>query len=236
MFESGMKVKIFTMRNCVFAISLCLSSLAYAKEYGNYDPKKILTVSESTSGKKYGIDGRYLDQMLSDLAFHARNYPPRFDSPVDRQRAERDIRALSGMLDVLVNSPNPHPEILLRAGLLNSIGHNLDIPDSGKKTSSIFNKLLSTTPMHPKGNHVYGTFLAGAGKPKEAIPYLERAHSLGVPEAGYSLGMTYLSLGDKQKALGYLENYQRNAPNDTSVGRLIEAIRNGKVEFKKTTN
>jgi hypothetical protein len=38
--------------------------------------------------------------------------------------------------------------------------------------------------------------LEGAGKPKEALTYLEKARSLGVVDAVYSIGMTYLSLGD----------------------------------------
>lgn len=231
------KEKIFTMRLLVLGLSLLIFfPSAYAKEYGNYEPKKILKVSETSSGKKYGIDGQYLDQILGDLAFHAKNYPPRFDTPNDQQRAAQDVRVLSGMLDVLVSSPNAHPEILLRAGLLNSIGHNLNIPGSAEKTTSIFHKLLSASPSHPRGNLIYGTFLAGAAKPKEAIPYLERALSLGESDAAYALGMTYLSLEDTKKALKYLESYQQKNPSDASASGLIEAIRSGKLEIKKVPN
>jgi hypothetical protein len=75
------------MHKFLFALSvLLISSVANAREYGNYDPKRLLTVSETPSGKKHGFDGAYLDQMLNDLSSHAKNYPPQFDSP-DRRRA-----------------------------------------------------------------------------------------------------------------------------------------------------
>lgn len=225
------------MRIILLTLSMLLaSSFTYAKEYGNYDPKRMLTVSETPSGKRYGIDGKYLDQMLNDLALHAKNYPTQFDTPQDRQRAVQDVKALSGMLDILVNGPSPNIELLVRAGFLNSIGHNLDIPGSAKKAASIFQRLLTASPSDPRGNYMYGTFLAGAGKPKEALPYLEKALAVGVADAAYALGMTYLTLGDKQKALENLEAYKQRSPNDGNVAKLIDGIRNGKVEIKRSLN
>lgn len=221
------------MRKPLLVLSVLLAvSVAHAMGYGNYDPKRMLTVSEAPSGKKYGVDGAYLDQMLNDLALHARNYPPQFDTPQDRQRAIQDVKTLSGMLDILVNGPTPNPELLVRAGFLNSIGHNLDIAGSAEKTAAIFQRLLAAAPSDPRGNYMYGTFLAGAGKPKEALPYLEKALAVGVADAAYAIGMTYLTLGDKEGALENLENYKRRKPNDAGVDKLIDAIRNGRIEFK----
>lgn len=219
----------------LFLLSALLSSsfLAYGKEYGNYDLKRILTFTETPSGKSYGIDGRYLDQILNDLSLHAKNYPPQFDSHQDRQRAIQNVKALSGMLDLLVNGPNPHPELLWRAGFLNSMGHNLDIPGSAEKAVAIFQKSLSISPSDPRSNYMYGTLLAGMGKWNEALPYLQKAHSAGVADASYSLGMTYLSLGEKEKALEHLEIYQQRSPHDGNIGKLIDGIRNGKLEVKR---
>lgn len=146
--------------------------------------------------------------------------------------AIQDVKTLSGMLDVLINGPTPNPELLIRAGLLNSIGYNLGITGSVEKTNSIFQRLLSVAPSDPRGNYMYGTFLAGAGKPNEALPYLEKALAVGVVDSAYAIGMTYLTLGDKAKALENLEAYKRLKQDDTNVGKLIEAIRNGKVEVK----
>ncbi len=222
------------MRFSILTLLLLLSfSVSHAKEYGNYDPKRTLTVSESPTGKKYGFDTSYLDQMLNDLALHAKNYPPIFDTPQDRQRAIQDVKTLSGMLDILINEPTANPELLRRAGFLNSIGHNLDIPGSAEKTLSIFQRLLATVPSDPQGNFMYGTFLAGAGKPKEALPYLKKALAVGVTDAAYAIGMTYLTLGDKKRALENLEAYRKRKPTDGNVDKLIQAIREGKVEFKR---
>ena len=186
------------MRIFLLALSILLNaSLSHAKEYGNYDPKRMLTVSESPSGKRYGFDAAYLDLMLNDLSLHAKNYPPKFDTPQDRQRATRDVKMLSGMLDILINGPAPNPELLVRAGFLNSIGHNLDIAGSAEKSTAIFQRLLAAAPSDPRGDFMYGTFLAGAGKPKEALPYLEKALAVGVVDAAYAIGMTYLTIGDK---------------------------------------
>jgi len=67
--------------------------------------------------------------------------------------------------------------------------------------------------------------------PKEAIPHLENALAAGIPEAPYTLGLTYLSAGEKQKALDSLELYQRNNPDNKSIEMLLDGIRSGKVEI-----
>lgn len=217
-----------------FAIFILVAfSPAQAKQYQSHDPKRVVTVSETPAGKKYGIDTRYLDQMLNDLSVHAKNYPPQFDSPQDQQRAVQDAKLFSGVLDILVNGPNPHPELLLRAGTLHSLAYNLNIPGSAEKTSAIFQKILATAPGNPRGNYQYGLFLAGAAKPEEAIPYLEKALAAGIGDAAYALGMTHLSLGNKQKALANLESYQQRNPKDKNIAMIIEAIRSGNVEFKR---
>jgi len=235
--KGGMQAVIDThpMRKFLFVILVAaMIPGASAKEYGSYDLKRLLTVSETPSGKKRGFDVAYLDQMLNDLSAHAKNYPPQFDTPQDRQRATQDVKAVSGMLDILIDVPNPNPELLARAAYVNSMGHNLDIAGAGEKANSIFLRLLAVAPSDPRGNYMYGTFLANVGKPREALPYLERALAASVSDAAYTIGMTYLSLGDKEQALKNLEDYKRRKPSDGNVEKLIDAIRNGKVEFKRS--
>ena len=210
------------------------ASPVQAGEYGSYDPKRIFVSSGTAAGQGHSLDMAYLDRMLNDLGAHARNYPPRFDTPQDRERAVRDVKMLSGLLDILLEGPNPHPELLSRAGFLNGIGHNLDIAGSAQKSDAAFRKLLAAVPDDPRGNYMFGTFLAGAGKQKEALPYLEKALAVGVTDAAYGLGMVHLTLGDKGRALEYLQAYKKHNPNDGNVDTLIEAIRNGKVEVKKS--
>lgn len=136
------------------------------------------------------------------------------------------------MLDILVNGPNPNPEFLWRAGSLNSMAHNLDISGSAERASANFQKLLAIVPSDPRGNYMYGAFLAGTGKSKEALPYLEKALSAGVSDASYTFGMVYLTLGDKQKAIENLEVYQKRNPGDSNTTKRLYGIRNGKVEIK----
>lgn len=204
-----------------------------AKEYGNYDHKLMVKVLETPSGKEYRFDEAYCDQILNDLSAHAKNYPPQFDNPQDKKRATQDAMVLSEMLDILINVPSPNPELLVRAAYANSIGHNLNIPGAAEKANVIFLKLLAIEPSDPRGNYMYGTFLAGVGKPKQALPYLEKALSVGVVDAAYGIGMTYLSLGNKEQALKNLEDYKRRQPGDENVDHLIDAIRNGKIEFMR---
>lgn len=221
----------------VFSL-LCVFSFAEAKEYGNYNLKhslkKIITVSDASTGAPTSVHLDYLDQILTDLSLHARNYPPTFDTPQDKARAVEDVKTLSVLLDILVNGPNPHPELLLRAGLLNSIGHNLDIPGTADEAKLLFQRLLATSPSDPRANYHYGTFLAGAAKSREALPYLEKALSAGVGDAAYSIGMAYLILGDKQKALANLEAYQQHRPNDEPLAKLIDDIRNGQFKIQRS--
>jgi predicted Zn-dependent protease len=125
---------------------------------------------------------------------------------------------LSGMLDILINGPSPNPEILWRAGFLNSMGHNLDIAGSAEKTSTIFKNLLAMSPSDPRGNYMYGTYLAGIGKPKDALPYLEKALFVGVADAAYTLGMTHLP--DMQGS-GNVRDLRQAASLSTTEGATL---------------
>lgn len=210
---------------------LLLASTTYAKEYGSYDPQRLLAVTDTSTGKQPSFNVTYLDQMLSDLYRHAKSYPAKFDTPQDRERAVRDVKVVSKMLDILVAAQDTTTELLWRAGLLNSIGHNLDIAGTAEKADAMFRKLLAITPADPRGNYLYGLFLAGVGKPKEALPYLEKADSLGVGDAVYPIGMVYLALGDKGKALESLRAYKRTNPADTTIDIIIEGISSGKIKI-----
>jgi tetratricopeptide (TPR) repeat protein len=140
------------------------------------------------------------------------------------------------MLDVLINVPSPDLGLLTLASDVNSIGHNLDISGAAQKANSNFLRLLAIAPENPRGNYRYGTFLAGIGKSKEALPYLSKALTLGVDDAEYAIGMAHLTLGDKEQALKSLEHYKQRRPNDSNVDSILDAVRNGKIEFKKNTN
>jgi tetratricopeptide (TPR) repeat protein len=226
------------MRITIPFITLALfltGSLAYGESYGHYDLKLLLIAPNADSGKGPAVDLRNLDRMLEDLSQHAKSYPVRFDSVDDRIRAVEDVKRLFGIFDTLLNDQNPDPTILRRAGFLYSMGHNLDIAGCAPKAVEIFEELLKILPSDPMGNQMYGAFLGGAGEIKESIPYLQKALSLGVPEAAYSLGISYIMLGEKGKALESLKTYKEKKPNDKDVDALITAIQSGKLKIKNTS-
>ena len=83
-------------------------------------------------------------------------------------------------------------------------------------------------------NYRYGVFLAGTTKARiEAIPLLEKAKALGVVEAEYTVGPTYLSLGNKAKAMENLKSYTTRVPNDENAARVLDAVLSDKVETKR---
>jgi tetratricopeptide (TPR) repeat protein len=143
------------------------------------------------------------------------------------------VAKISGLLDPL--SPNfaHSAPLLLRLALLHAIGFNLDIPDSHDKAVAAYSTLIALTPEDPQANYQYGAFLAATTRKGEGIPFLEKARSLGVVNADYWLGWSYVSVGEKAKAIENLENYTKRVPSDQNAARILDAVRNDKVKFEE---
>ena len=139
------------------------------------------------------------------------------------------------MLNAVAQEPKPDTELFLRAGFLGIIGKNLNIPGSAAGADANFKKLLVSAPSNSEGNYLYGIFLAGEGKPKKAVPYLKKAVAAGVSDAAYTLGLVYMALGNKQKAIDSIEVFRKSSPyNAESADKLIDEIKNGKAIVKKS--
>jgi hypothetical protein len=222
------------MRAFIVPLLCFISSIVAAAEYGHYDVKKVVSLSEPTTGKPtVTINVPYFVEVLNDLGAHAGTYPVQFDSGDDRHRAEHDVVLLSALLDTAADSFSDNKSILLRLALLHAVGHNLEIPGSDKKAVIIFDNVLEKWPNDPQANYRYGVFLAGTAKGQSAaVPRLEKAKSLGVVNADYPLGIAYISLGDKDKAVANLKSYTARVPGDQNAARLLDAVINGKVETK----
>lgn len=222
------------MPRAVIAILLLLCcAIAQAREYGHYDIKSLVTVEKSTLGKPSAkIDNVYFDQMLDDLGSHAYQWPVNFDSTDDRHRAEHDVVSFSTALDPLADNFAGSPRMLLRLAMLHAMGHNLDIAGSSDKAVAIFTKLLQVAPNDPRANLEFGAFYAKTTKVAEGIPFLEKAKALGAANADYWLGVSYMTQGEKAKALENLESYAKRVPTDANVERMIDAVRNDKVQNK----
>jgi tetratricopeptide (TPR) repeat protein len=208
------------MRLLFAFLLLVIAGSALAQPYGSYKPEKVQKGAQ--------LDFDYLDEMLGDLSMHARNQPARFDGPQDRARAENDVRGLIRLLDKRAADPKADAELLVRAAYVQNLGHNLGFPGAGDKADALYRRLLKVEPGHPRGSLFYGVFLAGNGKQRESIPHLEVAARNGAPDAIWGLGMVHFSLGNKEKALAYLEDYRRKVPRDVNADRAINAIRSGK--------
>jgi len=223
------------MPRVTFLIMLCMTNMSvYAKEYGHYAIQDIIGVSENSNGQHFAsLDAHFFDAILSDLELHAGSFPPHFDSSSDRSRAEQDVSQIVHLLEPLSDRISDNPEVLLRLGLLSSIGHNLDLPGSGERAALAFAKLVALRPNDPNANYQYGVFLAGSTKVANAIPFLEKAKSLGVVSADYPLGIAYATLGNKTKALDNLDSYAKRVPTDANAAKLIDAVRAGNIQNKQ---
>lgn len=146
--------------------------------YGHYDIAKVFHLKISGTQHSVTVDLRYLDQIVADLSTHTNNYPPNFDTPDDLARARRDVKALSDVLNTFVPGPSANTQILLRTGVLNGIGHGLDIPGTASRAVAAFNALLQRSPDDAQANYAYGRFLISANRAADAIAPLEKANLL----------------------------------------------------------
>jgi tetratricopeptide (TPR) repeat protein len=218
---------------------LCSALVAVAqqpapKAYIPFDAQSILIKPDNEKGQGPAVNITKLDAWIDELAEHAKNYPPKFASEADKQIAIKDAKLLMGLLDTLNEPGKPNVELLRRAGFVNSLAHNLDVPGAAQKAVEYFSKLLEFAPNDPQGNYMFGAFLGGVGKADAALPFLLKADSLGVQSAPYALGVSFLVRGEKQKSIECFERYKKLVPDDTSIDPLIAAIRSGKFEVKYT--
>ena len=207
--------------------------VALTLQYGHYDIRRVSSASETEPGKpSVTVNIAYLNQILNDLSRHAGFYPVHFQFDDDRPRAEQDVTAIGSLLDPLSANFSQNPPLQLSLGLLHVIGFNLDIPDSYPKAVKAFSTLLELTPNDPQANFRYGAFLAATTKKGEGIPFLEKAKSLGELNADYWLGWSYVTMGDKAKAIENLETYNKRVPGDQKAAQILDAVRNDKVKFE----
>lgn len=108
------------------------------------------------------------------------------------------------------------------------MGHNLDMPDSGKKAETLYLKLLAITPDDLYTNYQYGLFLAETGQSSRSLPYLEKATREDYPPAYFTLAMTYFAMGDTNKAKENLQVYLQHNANDQHAKALLNAIKDGR--------
>jgi len=218
-----------------FALLVCTATV-WADPYGYYDLSKVTTVSETAEGKRYQFDGKYFDLIFNDLSGRALFYPVEFEDYEGQRRAAKDVANLSKMLDPLLEQHPDDQSLLLRAAKLANVGYNLDVSGMSKKTRTFYKRLLKLEPENREVNYLYGVYLAGAGKQKKSHPYLIKALELGEVNAAYSLGLSFVSIGEDAKGLKYLRQYRNAKPNDSRVDALIAAVEKQSPKLKIKTS
>jgi tetratricopeptide (TPR) repeat protein len=216
----------------IIAASFLTAQPTKQQPYNRFNPELILIKPDKEKGTGPAVNGGYLDKWIDELSHHAKNYPVSFANEDDKRQAFKDAEFLIKILDMLNEPPESNAEFLRRAGFVNSMAHNLDVPGAAKRANDYFQKLLKLAPEDPAGNYMYGAFLGSVGKAGASIPFLLKADSLGISNAPYSLGMAYLMTGDNKKSIEYFEKYLKLVPEDKSVPQFIEAIKAGRVGTK----
>ena len=184
------------------------------------------------SAKEVEFTLKSIDAALAKIAPHAQNFPPTFASVAERKQTEADLRNLLKMLDAaIVQIPN-NPDLLFRDAFANAMGHNLDFEGCSSKCIAAYEQFLKLKPDDPKGNFYYGGFLAStATRRQDSIKYLEKALSLGVTDAHYTLAFVYLGQSDKQKALLHLKKYAEANPGETWIKEMITQVEQSNIKI-----
>ncbi len=204
-----------------------------APAFPEFDLRQLLRSKQAGDEEaEYTFDLEFADRLLAGLQVHANQWPARFRSKEDHVRAVRFVQRFGKVIDPLLAQDSPAP-LLLRAARLHSMGHNLEIPGSAQKSIELFEKLVEIDSESPSANYYYGVFLAGTGSLTErSIAYLEKARSLGVTEATYTLAIAHLTArGDQDTATKILEDYVKEQPEDEQAAILLNALKTGQVNI-----
>ncbi|MCF7761067.1 MAG: hypothetical protein K9M98_11255 [Cephaloticoccus sp.] len=182
---------------------------------------------------RVGLELPAIDRTLAEVGAHAKNYPPKFGSTEEREKTEAKLRDVLNQLDaVLLDRPDDR-ELLMRAGMAHSMGHNLDFAESAKRCTQIYDHVLAMNPEDAWANLHYGIFLSGSRRQEQGMVCLEKALALGVKEANYPLAIACLTLEDPVNARVHLERYVADFPQDGRAMKLLQLLRDDKVTFKR---
>lgn len=207
--------------------------------YGNHNLREILVSQTDADGNvTHAINLKHLDLILSDLQVHTHQYPPHFANVDDKQRAISDAKILSRVFDGWIASPDisSDKQLLFKAAVLYSLSCNLDVAGSFDRANTCYKMLVKLEPENPLVRYRFGIFLAGAGQSKRAIPQFEKAVSLGLDAALFSLGMSHLTLNDTAAATKSFVAYREKYPDDERTKHLLDAIARGKIKTKVVRN
>ncbi len=192
-----------------------------------------LIEKEKNGQKEYSINFKVYDYYINTIALYAKHYPVKFNDENERKEVTTKTKELIEYLEFLLETlGEENPEIVYRLALANTLGHNLDIGNSGQKAKKYYEDILTYYPNNAQIYFLYGCFLAHTTiYQKESIPILKKAIDLGEKEALFTLGMVYIVQKKNKEALQLFELYSKNYPNDSKVKAIINAIENNNIEI-----
>ncbi|MEX8505740.1 tetratricopeptide repeat protein [Leptothrix ochracea] len=171
---------------------------------------------------------------MSELAPHARQYPPNFESVSQREELVGKLKLLIRLLNAASAQYPDDQGILFRKAFANSMGHNVDLPGCASEAIKSYELLLARTPDDKSANFYYGAFLSSTTNFRQSVPYLKKAISLGVEDAHYTLAFVYLKQNDPQSALPEFQEYLKVDPTNQTAKKMVNDIENGTLKIKIT--
>lgn len=176
------------------------------------------------------LDGRALHAFVEDLFAHARSYPVAFADDEEKAIARRESSAMSEVLAVAIGDEAAKVDlrVLLDAARLETCAHNLDLKGAATRARHYYERVLKADPEHVEAHLYYGMHLIGLpGSAKDAIPHLEFARDKGQKVAIRGLGLAYVMLQDREKALLHLRAWAKEFEGDVGTARMIDALEHG---------
>jgi tetratricopeptide (TPR) repeat protein len=191
----------------------------------------VVVTNTDTDGKAtHALNMDVVDYFLDTIAGRVDQYPIRFTSNAEQIDVTDKLRRLTALLSELDAGASVNLDILRREAFAYNLAFDMGFPEASEKTDGLYQRLLKQTPDEPAANYLYGAFLAASDNSRaQSIPYLEKAAKLGVKKANYTLGVAYIAMGKDQQALGYLQQYSADFPDDQRVKSLIAAVKSGDI-------
>lgn len=168
------------------------------------------------------------EKFVNELAPHAHDYPPQFDSPAQLRQMRKQLLEMLPSINAASDANPQDPRLMFLKAYANGMGHNLDLPGCAELAVDAYAGVIKLRPKFGRAHFYLGGFLAGTGHGAESIPHLLTAIELGETGAHYPLGFMYLMQGDKRFALVHLKAYLKTKPDDAMALKVVADLEAGK--------
>ncbi len=172
-----------------------------------------------------------LKEYIAEVSPYIKQYPPHFKSKKQKKTITKRTKKIVRELNKLDLSKKNSDGFLIDAAQIYAMAYNLDL-GTGTKARETFILALKLQPDNSKANYLYGMFLISTNLyPLESEKYLQKAYSLGVEDALFSLGFLELVKGNKNKGISLFEEYSKNNPGNSYVKKVINAAKTNRIKF-----